>query len=70
MSQLTLGPKASYTWWMELPIYQVDAFADEVFRGNPAAVCPLQDWLPDETLQSIAAENNLERARDVTQMYS
>lgn len=44
-----------------IPIYQVDAFADEVFRGNPAAVCPLDtdDWLPDETLQAIAAENNL-----------
>lgn len=42
-----------------LPIYQVDAFTDEVFRGNPAAVCPLDEWLPDETLQSIAAENNL-----------
>ncbi len=44
---------------MELPIYQVDAFASAVFRGNPAAVCPLQVWLPDETLQSIALENNL-----------
>jgi PhzF family phenazine biosynthesis protein len=44
---------------MELPIYQVDAFAKEVFRGNPAAICPLQEWLPDETLQSIAVENNL-----------
>ena len=44
---------------MNIPVYQVDAFADSVFRGNPAAVCPLQDWLPDETLQNIAAENNL-----------
>jgi predicted PhzF superfamily epimerase YddE/YHI9 len=44
---------------MELPIYQVDAFASSVFRGNPAAVCPLAEWLPDETLQSIASENNL-----------
>jgi PhzF family phenazine biosynthesis protein len=43
---------------MELPIYQVDAFADAVFRGNPASVCPLESWLPDETMQSIAAENN------------
>ena len=42
-----------------LPLYQVDAFADEVFQGNPAAVCPLPEWLPDETLQAIAAENNL-----------
>jgi PhzF family phenazine biosynthesis protein len=44
---------------MELPIYQIDAFASSVFRGNPAAICPLQEWLPDETLQSIAIENNL-----------
>ncbi len=42
-----------------IPIYQVDAFADAVFGGNPAAVCPLDEWLPDETLQAIAAENNL-----------
>ena len=44
---------------MELTLYQVDAFASRVFAGNPAAVCPLQDWIPDEVLQSIAAENNL-----------
>ena len=44
---------------MRLPLYQVDAFADRVFRGNPAAVCPLAAWLPDATLQGIAAENNL-----------
>ena len=44
---------------MEIPIYQVDAFASFVFRGNPAAVCPLDEWLPDEILQAIAAENNL-----------
>jgi PhzF family phenazine biosynthesis protein len=44
---------------MRIPIYQVDAFADRLFRGNPAAVCPLDKWLPDQTLQSIAAENNL-----------
>jgi predicted PhzF superfamily epimerase YddE/YHI9 len=44
---------------MQLPIYQVDAFADRVFRGNPAAVCPLETWLPDATMQAIAAENNL-----------
>ena len=42
-----------------IPIYQVDAFTGAVFGGNPAAVCPLDDWLPDETLQAIAAENNL-----------
>jgi PhzF family phenazine biosynthesis protein len=44
---------------MELPIYQVDAFATEVFKGNPAAVCPLESWLPEATLQAIAMENNL-----------
>jgi len=40
-------------------IYQVDAFASELFRGNPAAVIPLTEWLPDELLQQIAMENNL-----------
>ena len=40
-------------------IYQVDAFAEKVFKGNPAAVCPLDKWLPDELLQNIAMENNL-----------
>jgi PhzF family phenazine biosynthesis protein len=44
---------------MELPIYQVDAFSSALFRGNPAAICPLERWLPDETMQAIAAENNL-----------
>lgn len=44
---------------MKIPIYQVDAFAEKPFEGNPAAVCPLDDWLPDETLQAIATENNL-----------
>ena len=44
---------------MELPLYQVDAFASGPFRGNPAAVCPLDRWLPDWILQEIAAENNL-----------
>lgn len=44
---------------MRLPIYQVDAFTDRLFGGNPAAVCPLDGWLPDETMQAIAAENNL-----------
>lgn len=42
-----------------LKIYQVDAFTDRVFSGNPAAVCPLEKWLPDEVMQNIAAENNL-----------
>lgn len=44
---------------MQLDIFQVDAFTFEVFGGNPAAVCPLAAWLPDATLQKIAAENNL-----------
>ncbi len=44
---------------MKLPIYQLDAFSGRVFAGNPAAVCPLKDWLPDATMQAIAAENNL-----------
>jgi PhzF family phenazine biosynthesis protein len=44
---------------LELPIYQVDAFADALFGGNPAAVVPLRAWLPDALLQQIAAENNL-----------
>jgi PhzF family phenazine biosynthesis protein len=44
---------------MRLPIYQVDAFTNQRFSGNPAAVCPLTEWLPDATLQSIAVENNL-----------
>jgi len=44
---------------MSQRIYQVDAFAREIFSGNPAAVCPLQQWLSDEILQKIAMENNL-----------
>jgi predicted PhzF superfamily epimerase YddE/YHI9 len=44
---------------MRLPLYQVDAFTDRLFAGNPAAVCPLDAWLPDATMQAIAAENNL-----------
>jgi PhzF family phenazine biosynthesis protein len=44
---------------MKLTIYQVDAFAEKIFRGNPAAVVPLEDWIPDELMQQIAMENNL-----------
>lgn len=44
---------------MRIPIYQVDAFAGQVFEGNPAAVCPLQEWISDEQMQNIAMENNL-----------
>ena len=44
---------------MTIPIYQADAFTDKLFGGNPAAICPLTEWLPDEVMQSIAIENNL-----------
>jgi PhzF family phenazine biosynthesis protein len=44
---------------MQITQYQVDAFARRVFEGNPAAVCPLDAWLPDDLLQAIATENNL-----------
>ena len=44
---------------MELPIFQVDAFTGRLFGGNPAAVVILSQWLPDQILQAIAAENNL-----------
>ena len=44
---------------MEFKIYQVDAFTNKLFGGNPAAVCPLKEWLTDELMQKIASENNL-----------
>lgn len=44
---------------MTYKLYQVDAFTDKLFGGNPAAVCPLAQWLSDEVLQKIAMENNL-----------
>ncbi len=44
---------------MRLSLFQVDAFTSVLFAGNPAAVCPLENWLPDLLLQKIAAENNL-----------
>ncbi len=44
---------------MELDFFQVDAFAENAFEGNPAAVYPLSEWLPDSILQAIAAEHNL-----------
>jgi len=44
---------------MKIPIYQADAFTDKLFGGNPAAICPLDEWLPDQTMQKIAVENNL-----------
>jgi PhzF family phenazine biosynthesis protein len=44
---------------MQLPLYQIDAFTRRRFGGNPAAVCPLPEWLPADQMQAIAAENNL-----------
>jgi PhzF family phenazine biosynthesis protein len=44
---------------MNIPIYQADAFTNKLFGGNPAAICPLNAWLPDAIMQQIAAENNL-----------
>lgn len=44
---------------MRIPLFHVDAFTSEPFQGNPAAVCPLQEWLDDEFLRKVAAENNL-----------
>lgn len=44
---------------MDLSLYYIDAFTSELFKGNPAAVCPLEEWLPDEIMQKIAFENNL-----------
>jgi len=53
---------------MTLPIFQVDAFADEVFSGNPAAVMPLQTWLDDSLLQAMAMENNLSETAYMVQV--
>jgi PhzF family phenazine biosynthesis protein len=44
---------------MKIKLYQIDAFTDKIFSGNPAGVCVLEAWLPDATMQSIAMENNL-----------
>ncbi|MGD2127186.1 MAG: PhzF family phenazine biosynthesis protein, partial [Desulfobacteraceae bacterium] len=44
---------------MKIPLYQIDAFTSRVFSGNPAAVCPLRNWLEDSLMQAIAQENNL-----------
>ena len=44
---------------MKLDIYQVDAFTKDIFGGNPAAICPLQEWIDAELMQRIALENNL-----------
>ena len=44
---------------VKVPLYQVDAFSGRLFGGNPAAVCPLDEWLDDRIMQAIATENNL-----------
>ena len=44
---------------MKAVLYQVDAFADRVFEGNPAAIVPLETWPADDVMQAVAAENNL-----------
>lgn len=44
---------------MKIPVYQIDAFTDEPFSGNPTAVCPLKEWLPETVMQKIANEMNL-----------
>jgi len=44
---------------MKIPYFEVDAFANKPFQGNPAGICPLEKWLDDATMQNIAAENNL-----------
>lgn len=44
---------------MELTLYQIDTFTNRLFKGNPAAICPLHQWLPDRTMLTIAMENNL-----------
>lgn len=44
---------------MKIPFYQVDAFTNKVFKGNPAAVCKLESWIDDSVMQNIATENNL-----------
>jgi PhzF family phenazine biosynthesis protein len=44
---------------MRIALYQIDAFTDTVFKGNPAAICPVTEWLPENVMQAIAMENNL-----------
>ncbi len=54
-----MGIQLEMTMRTEIPIYQVDAFSNALFAGNPAAVCPLSKWPNDAVMQLIAAENNL-----------
>jgi len=59
MARSTTPTRSARISEMRLPLYQIDAFAEGPFTGNPAAVCPLEAWLPDPVMQQIAAENNL-----------
>ncbi|WP_457571981.1 PhzF family phenazine biosynthesis protein [Desulfovulcanus sp.] len=52
---------------MNIPIYQIDAFTSQVFAGNPAAVCLLENWLNTQTLQAIARENNVSETAFIIQ---
>lgn len=54
-----LAQRTAAEWRMRIPYFQVNAFTTSPFGGNPAGVCPLEDWLPAPLLQQIAAENNL-----------
>ena len=58
-SSVNSRPAREWASVMKLPLYQIDAFASKVFTGNPATVVPLGEWLPDETMQAIAMENQL-----------
>jgi PhzF family phenazine biosynthesis protein len=53
------GPETSRNTEMKIPLFQVDAFTEKIFSGNPAAVCPLTHWLEDKQMLAIAAENNV-----------
>ena len=54
---------------MKLPIFQIDAFSDKVFGGNPACVVPLENWLQDEVLLKIAQENAVAETAYFTFVY-
>ena len=55
---------------MKINVYQVDAFANKLFGGNPAAICPLQEWLSEQTMQALAAENNLSETASLAELDS
>ncbi len=54
---------------MKIPVFQVDAFTSKLFEGNPAAVCPLEEWPEDNVLQQIAMENNLSETAFFVRSY-